>query len=213
MLFQHNVESVIWHRHADTIERTFPPRTSGSSTAACSSSKQRQCRSLGPRRRGVRRGRGQPCAEATGSNHVQPVPTGVDTDFFQPRPGATPEPGHAGVHSAPWTGCPTRTAWPSSWTRSCRICAETPGRDVLDRRAESLGQAARARQSGSRMLRSRVRCPTCARPRARQCLRRSAPHRRRHPAQDLRGDGHGRLPSSPPRSAPRASPSAMASIS
>ena len=91
VLFQHNVEAAIWQRHAAV-------KTNPVSRAYFSEQWRRMKRFEGMECRrfdrvvAVSRADAEQLEREYGIQHVADVPTGVDTEFFRPAPGATRDP-------------------------------------------------------------------------------------------------------------------------
>ena len=118
VLFQHNVEALIWKRQVDT---------------AASAAHQSYFRSQYNR---MLRYEGQACRAAKsiiavseqdartmrslyGVSRIAAVPTGVDLDYFTPASAAGPEE-RTWFSPVPWIGCRTSTAFNGSWRKCCR---------------------------------------------------------------------------------------------
>ncbi|MFN2400639.1 MAG: glycosyltransferase [Gemmatimonadaceae bacterium] len=90
VLFQHNVEAKIWERHATNASNILTARYMRSQWKRMRDFEAEQCRrfdgviAVSPEDRMV-------FSEEYGARHVYDVPTGVDTDYFQPHPSSSAE--------------------------------------------------------------------------------------------------------------------------
>jgi glycosyltransferase involved in cell wall biosynthesis len=90
VLFQHNVEMMIWRRHAATAEGALKKRYFGSQAQRMFDYEREVCRAV-ERVVAVSQGDAETMRREFGVDRVDWAPTGVDTNFFAPPP-APPEP-------------------------------------------------------------------------------------------------------------------------
>ena len=90
MLFQHNVEAVIWKRHSEHAPRPASERTFEANMNACGATKAQVCRAA-KALIAVSEADARAMQSLYGVPHVAAVPTGVDRRLFR-LPPARPEP-------------------------------------------------------------------------------------------------------------------------
>jgi hypothetical protein len=121
MLFQHNVETMIWERHAQVAAHPVKQWYMHEQYRRMRRHEAAECRrfdhvvAVSPQDAEVFR-------RDFGVSSVSDVPTGVDTAYFR-RQGANRGVPMSSCSRARWTGCPTRTPSCGSPRRSCRAYA------------------------------------------------------------------------------------------
>jgi len=90
VLFQHNVETMIWRRHAETASGGLKKRYFGAQANRMFDYEREVCRAV-DRVVAVSEADAETMRRELGATKVEWAPTGVDTDFFA-RPATSPEP-------------------------------------------------------------------------------------------------------------------------
>ena len=117
VLFQHNVETIIWRRHASTAPDPVRKLYFGMQARRMFNWERRMCRAAG-RVIAVSPQDAAAMQKLFGVEQVSAIPTGVDVEFFRRPPQVSPRPTWS--FSGRWTGCPTLTACNISFGRYCR---------------------------------------------------------------------------------------------
>lgn len=91
VLFEHNVEAMIWRRHYEVQSNPLKKSYLRGQWAKMRRFEREACRRFDAVVAVSREDR-EVLEREYGLNEVTDVPTGVDTDFFRPRPGASPRP-------------------------------------------------------------------------------------------------------------------------
>ena len=122
VLFEHNVEYLIWQRLAALETQPLEARAVRDRMAEAARARGRRVPAGRPDDCGLR-GRPARLRSSAPAIRAASIPTGVDTDYFTPRRRRRSA-RRASSSAARWTGIRTRTPSATSSTRSCRASAQ-----------------------------------------------------------------------------------------